>query len=197
MTIPSCTESLSLTTVHSLEVPRLLLRPSLCLLCTRRIQCCLTLRRYEQASLNPLPLLWVEDGMGLSDHSRLGAQFKSVQFSYSVVSNSLQPCGLWPARLLCLGDFPGKNTEMSCHTLLSSAQSLSCVRLFATPWIAACQASLSIIDFWSLPKPMSIELVMPSNHLILCCPHLLLPSIPPSIRVFSNESTLRMRWPKY
>ena len=59
------------------------------------------------------------------------------------------------------------------------------------------QASLSITNSWSLPKPMSIELVMPSNHLILCCPLLLLPSIFPSIRVFSNESTLHMRWPKY
>ena len=79
----------------------------------------------------------------------------------------------------------------------SSVQSLSHVQLFATPWIAACQASLSITNSWSLPKPMSIESVMPSSHLILCCPLLLLPSISPSIRVFSNESTLHMRWPKY
>ena len=79
----------------------------------------------------------------------------------------------------------------------SSVQSLSHVQLFATPWIAACQASLSITISQSLPKPMSIESLMPSSHLILCCPLLLLPPIPPSIRVFSNESTLRMRWPKY
>ena len=79
----------------------------------------------------------------------------------------------------------------------SSVQSLSHVQLFATPWITACQASLSITNFWSLLKLMSIELVMPSSHLILCRPLLLLPPIPPSIRVFSNESTLRMRWPKY
>ena len=79
----------------------------------------------------------------------------------------------------------------------SSVQSLSCVRLFATPWIAAHQASLSITNSWSPPKPMSIESVMPSNHLILCRPLLLLPPIPPSIRVFSNESALCMRWPKY
>ena len=78
-----------------------------------------------------------------------------------------------------------------------SVQSLSCVRLFATPWTAACQASLSIANSWSLPKLLSIESVMPSNHLILCHPLLLLPSIFPSIRVFSNESALRMRWPKY
>ena len=79
----------------------------------------------------------------------------------------------------------------------SSIQSLSRVQLFATPWTAACQASLSITNSWSLPKLMSIELVMPSNHLILLCPLLLLPSIFPRIRVFSNESALRIRWPKY
>ena len=78
-----------------------------------------------------------------------------------------------------------------------SVQSLSRVRLFATPWTAACQASLSITSSWSSTKPISIESVMPSGHLILWRPLLLLPPIPPSIRVFSNESTLRMRWPKY
>ena len=79
----------------------------------------------------------------------------------------------------------------------SSVQSLSHVRLFATPWIAACQASLSITNSQSLLKLMSIELVMPSNRLILCRPLLLLTSIFPSIRVFSNESALHIRWPKY
>ena len=79
----------------------------------------------------------------------------------------------------------------------SSVQSLSHVWLFATPWIAARQGSLSITISWSSPRLMSIESVMPSSHLILCRPLLLLPPIPPSIRVFSNESTLRMRWPKY
>ena len=79
----------------------------------------------------------------------------------------------------------------------SSVQSLSRVRLFATPWIAAHQASLSITNSRSSPKLMSIESVMPSSHLILCRPLLLLPPIPPRIRVFSNESTLHMRWPKY
>ena len=74
---------------------------------------------------------------------------------------------------------------------------LSRVRIFLTPWTAACQASLSITNFWSSPKLMTIESVMPSSHLILCHPFLLLPLIPPSIRVFSNESTLCMRWPKY
>ena len=79
----------------------------------------------------------------------------------------------------------------------SSVQSLSCVRLFTTPWIAACQASLSITNSRGLLKLMSIESVMPSSHLILCCPLLLLPSIPSSLRIFSSVSTLRMRWPKY
>ena len=69
----------------------------------------------------------------------------------------------------------------------------SCV----TSWTTACQASLSITNSWSLPKPMPIESMMPSNHLILCCPLLLLPSIPPRIRVFSSESALRIMWPKY
>ena len=78
----------------------------------------------------------------------------------------------------------------------SSVQSLSHVRLFTTPWTAARHISLSITNSWSLLKLMSIELVIPSNHLILCCPLLLLPSILPSIRVFSNESVLRIRWPK-
>ena len=80
--------------------------------------------------------------------------------------------------------------------LFSSVQSLSRVRLFVTPWTEACQAFLSITNSRSLPKLMSLELV-PSNHLILCCPLLFLPSIFPSIRVFSNESVLRIRWPKY
>ena len=79
----------------------------------------------------------------------------------------------------------------------SSVQSLSGVRLLATPWTAARQASLSITSSWSLPKLMSIKSVMPSSHLILCFPLHLLPSIPPSIRVFSTESTFHMRWPKY
>ena len=91
---------------------------------------------------------------------------------------------------------------MSNHSLqwvfiFSSVQLLSRVRLFATPWIAARQASLSITNSQSSLRLTSIESVMPSSHLILCHPHLFLPPIPPSIRVFSNESTLHMRWPKY
>ena len=78
-----------------------------------------------------------------------------------------------------------------------SVQSFSCVQLFVTPWTTACQASLSITNSRSSPKLMSIESVMPSNHLILCRSLLLLPPIPPSIRVFSNEAALRIRWSKY
>ena len=81
--------------------------------------------------------------------------------------------------------------------LFSSVQLLSCVQLFVTPWTAVCQASLSITISRSSLRLMSIESVMPSSHLILCHPLLLLPSIPRSIRVFSNESTLPTRWPKY
>ena len=80
---------------------------------------------------------------------------------------------------------------------LSSVQSFSLVQLFASPWTAACQASLSNTNSRTLLKLMSIKSVMPSNHLFLCCPLLLLPSIFPSIRIFSNESVLCIRWPKY
>ena len=79
----------------------------------------------------------------------------------------------------------------------SSVHSFSHVQLFVTPWTAACQASLSITNSQSPPKPISTESMMPSNHLILCHPLLLLPSIFPSIRVFSNEPALHIRWPKY
>ena len=97
-----------------------------------------------------------------------------------------------------------KVTTLICISLLtlrriiqfSSVQSLSRIQLFVTLWTAAHQASLSITNFWSFLKLMSIESIMPSNHLILCCPLLLLPPIPPSIRVFSNKSALHIRWPK-
>ena len=105
--------------------------------------------------------------------------------------------------------WPRDGTRVSCtarrilyhcatgkHTLIySSVQLLSRVRLFVTPWITECQTSLSITISWSSLKLMSIESVMPSSHLILCHALFLLPSIPPNIRVFSNESTLHMRWP--
>ena len=92
-------------------------------------------------------------------------------------------------------------TDLGVHCVLSLFSSVqfshSVVSDFATPWIAARQASLSITNSWSSLRLTSIESVMPSSHLILCRPLFLLPSIPPSIRVFSNESTLHMRWPKY
>ena len=99
-------------------------------------------------------------------------------------------------------DIQMENKHMKGYSALpaiqfSSVQSLSCVWLLGTPWTAARQASLSFTISWSSLKLMSIESVMPSSHLILCHPLLLLPPIPPSIRVFSNESTLCMRWPKY
>ena len=111
-----------------------------------------------------------------------------------------------PTHLLSVFNKGGNNTQLRKHSLfskwcweswISSVQSLSHVRFFAIPWTAAYQASLSITNSQSLPKPMSIESVMPSNHLILCHPLLLLLSIFPSIRVFSKVSVLHMRWPKY
>ena len=90
----------------------------------------------------------------------------------------------------------GMTEQLSVHQF-SSVQSLSHVWLFATPWTAGRQASLSITNSWNLLKLMSIKLVMPSNHVILCHPLLLVPSIFPSIRVFSNDSVLCIRWPKY
>ena len=90
-----------------------------------------------------------------------------------------------------------EDKEKEKRDTISSVQLLSDVRLFATPWIAACQASLSIPNSRSSLRLTFIESVMPSNHLILCRLLLLLPTIPPSIRVFSNEATLRMKWPKY
>ena len=97
----------------------------------------------------------------------------------------------------CSAECIGLTRRYTHEMQFSSVQSLSRVRLFATPWIAAHQASLSITNSRSSLKVTSVESVMPSSHLILCRPLLLLPPIPPSIRVFSNESTLRMRWPKY
>ena len=92
---------------------------------------------------------------------------------------------------------PGMNLHLTTSTTFGSVKLLSHVRLFASPWTAAHQASPSITNSQSLLKLMSIELVMPSNHLILCHPRLLLPLIFPSIMVFSNESVLRIKWPKY
>ena len=113
---------------------------------------------------------------------------------------------LWPTNttgnysicaVTCMNRAAAMIGQSSGFCQFSSAQSLSCVQLFMTPWTAACQASLSITNFWSLLKLMSIELVMPSNYLILCHLLLLPPSIFPSIRVFSNESVLHIRWPSF
>ena len=109
---------------------------------------------------------------------------------------------------LCLGTLltTGEITEvckmqplplMNLHTKVISQFICSVMSDSETPWATACHASLSITNSWSLPKPMSIESVTPSNHHVLCCTRLLLPSIFPSIRVFSSESALRIRWPKY
>ena len=144
--------------------------------------------------------------------------FESESESRSVMSDSLQPHGLYslwnsPGQITGVGSLslfrwssqPRDQTQVpyiagrffTSWAIFSSVQSLSHVRLFVTPWTAACQASLSITNSRSSLKLMSIESVMPSSHLILCRPLLLLPPIPPRIRVFSNESTLHMRWPKY
>ena len=114
-------------------------------------------------------------------------------------AGSLPLCHLRIPMLLVALLLPTVFTELlSCSLQFSwVGLSLSGVQLFATPWVTAHQASLSITNSWSSLKLMSIQSVMPSSHLILCCPLLLLPPIPPSIRLFSNESTLRMRWPKY
>ena len=112
-------------------------------------------------------------------------------------------CGIFPDQgsISCFlhwqVDYLSLSHQGSPSVQFSSVQSLSCVRLFVTPWIAARQASLSITNSQSSLRFTSIESVMPSSHLILCHPLLLLPPIPPSIRVFSNESALRIGWPKY
>ena len=129
-------------------------------------------------------------------------QVLSVQFSCLVVSDSLWPHGLQHTRFLCPPLSP-QVCSNSCpfsqfvSVQFSSVQLLSRVWLFVTQWIVACQASLSITNSWSLFKLMSIELVMPSSHLILFRSLLLLPSIFLSIRVFSDDSVLCIRWPKY
>ena len=111
------------------------------------------------------------------------------------MSDSSRPHGLQPTRLLRPWDFPGKSIGVGCHCLLR-VQSPSRVQIFVTPWTAAHQVSLSFTVSWSLLTLMAIGLVMPSNHLTLCYHLLLLPSIFPSIRVFSSELALPLRWPK-
>ena len=138
------------------------------------------------ASVHPEPHIWPGiPATGEGAKSTVCTLTEPNSASGSAISVS-------PCFLICkMGTINGSMPQR-----FSSVQLLSCVRLFATPWTAARQASLSITNSRSPPKPMSIELVMPSSHLILCRP-LLLPSIFPSVTVFSNESALRMRWPKY
>ena len=116
--------------------------------------------------------------------------------THRAYSNSIHWVGdtIQPSHPLSSPSPPAFNLSPNQFTLV---QPLSHVWLFVTPWIAACQATLSITNSQSSLKPMSIESVMPSSHLILCHPLLFLSLVPPSIRVFSNESTLRIRWPKY
>ena len=120
----------------------------------------------------------------------------AFHLSFSCIFAFLRPT-LNPILLFFLINISILRTWAWTSLQFSSVQLLGRVRLFAAPWIAAHQASLSITNFRSSPKLMSIELVMPSNHVILCCPLLLLPSIFLSFRVFSNESVLSTRWPKY
>ena len=130
--------------------------------------------------------------------ARLFDFYKPQLLIYEIVSNITR---FWQlnemVRTDMLNPVSGTHDPLFSSVQFSPVQSLSHVWLFATPWIATRQSSLSITNSRSLPKRMSIESMMPSSHLILCSPLLLLPPIPPSIRVFSNESTLRMRWPKY
>ena len=121
-------------------------------------------------------------GVGLLGH--MVALFLGTSALFSIVAEPVY------IPISCVGGFP-----FLC-IFSSSVQSLSCVRLFATPWTAARQASLSVTNSWSSPKLMSIESMMPSNHLILCRPLLLLPSIFPSIRVFSNEIKILITVPR-
>ena len=133
-------------------------------------------RKSHFASQRPVSASAKMDKLKILPHRVIEGLYKSLTTGLSVFCTAVSPLfGIW----------------------FSSVQSLSRVRLFVTPWTAACQASLSITNSQSLLKLMSIELVMPSNHLILCHPFPLLPSIFPHIRVFSNESILCIRWPKY
>ena len=132
-------------------------------------------------------------GSRQSEHQKSDMKFKE----YSILCmGRCKPLGSLNLFLLYALQLSGAKSYFLVHLQFSSVQSFSRVQLFATPWTAASQASLSITNSWNLLKLMSIELVMPSNHLILCRPLLLLPSIP-SIRVFANESILCLRWPKY
>ena len=121
--------------------------------------------------------------------------YKHSFFHFTTLNSKPKPSGI--RKVQCCHWSGGPHIYRFLSVQFSLVQSLSHVRLFATPWTAACQASLSITKSQSLLKLTSIESVMPSNHLILCHPLLLPPSIFPNIQVFSNESALCIRWPKY
>ena len=123
--------------------------------------------------------------------------FSYLFFFFYKLSSCFCPLFYWMLDLFPLDCKQLFTYNGNSHFSVQFIQSLSCVQLFVTPWTAACQASLSITNSQSLLKLMSFESVMPSNHLILCHPLLLLPSVFPRIRVFSNESALHIRWPKY
>ena len=145
-------------------------------------------------SFQATPMMWWLTWWS-SLHSKMRRKIRMWLY-LAVLHNPSKMCGFFPLFLFFL--FQSVPVERKqWRVQLSLVQSLSRVRLFGTPWIAACQASLSITNSRRSLRLMSIESVMPSSHLILCCPLLPLPPIPPSIRVFSNESALRMRWPKY
>ena len=136
-----------------------------------------------------------EDEMAGWHHRLNGHEFEQTAGD-SEGQKSLVYCNPWGRKELDTTSVV-RTTAVIWTGQFSSVQSLSRVQLFETPWIAARQASLSITNPWGPPKHMSIESMMPSSHLILCRPLFLLHAIPPSIRVFSNDSTLHMRWPKY
>ena len=132
------------------------------------------------------------------DWNRIGYHQNHFIMLWVLHLSTVLPCNFRLTLLRNIIKSAAKTHFQSCFVFNnSSVQLLSRLWLFATPWIAARQAFLSISNSQSTLKPMSIESVMPSSHLIFCCLLLLLPSIPPSIRVFSNESTLPMRWPEY
>ena len=150
---------------------------------------CLTLRLHElQHSRLPYPSLspWVCSNSWVH---QMDSCLSSWWYYLTILSSAI-PFSF------CLQSFPASGS-FAVSWFFTSVQLLSHVWLFVTPWTAACQASLSITNPRSLPKLVSIELVMPSNRLILCCPLLCLPSVLSSIRVFSSKSALHIRWPKY
>jgi len=147
---------------------------------------------------------WRQEEKGMTEDKMVGWHHRLMDMSLSRLHELVMDRETWCAAVLGVAKSQARlNNWTECPPQLTfsqsvqSVQSLSRVQLFVTPWIAARQASPSITNFWSSLRFMFIKWVMPSSHLILCHPLLLLPPIPPSIRVFSNESTLRMRWPKY